>query len=250
MLEVKNIQFWRHDTLIINDLSMTIPSGKMTGVIGPNGAGKSTLLQLIAGLLAPSHGSIGFNGQDLIHCTAIARARFIGWLAQKNNIIWPLSVRDVLRLGTVDGSTVDDARIISVLERLGLSRFSNRSVLSLSGGEQGLVMLARLLISDAPCLLVDEPLQSLDPAHQFHVLSLLKEEAAAGRCILMVCHDLTLAARYCERLVLIDQGRAMMHDDTQKVIGSGLIETSFNINLQRFSANDDGETYSALVAMR
>jgi len=248
MLCLQSVTFWRQNTCVIDNVSLNMPSGQMTGVIGPNGAGKSTLFHLVTGLLTPSQGQISFSGQDLIQCSATTRAHIIGWLAQKNNISWPLTVRDILKLGVVDGVPVHDDEIHAVLARLGMLFCIDRSVLALSGGEQALVMLARLLMNDAPCLLIDEPLQSLDPAHQFQVLDILREEARAGRCVLMVCHDLNLASRYCDQLALIDKGRLLIHDTTQAVIDSGFIEQSFHVHFQHFSKNERGEAFSALVA--
>ena len=187
-------------------------SGGVIGLIGPNGAGKSTLVRAIAGLI-PAEGAILIDGAPVATITLRDRARRIAYLPQGQAVHWPLTVERLVALGRLPhlapfarpGET-DAQAIEHALERTGLQPLRDRPVAELSGGERARVLLARALAVEAPLLLADEPLAALDPAHQIEVMALLRAEAARGATVIAVLHDLTLAARWCDRLLLIDRG--------------------------------------------
>ena len=201
---------------VLDGVSLDFGAGGLVGVIGPNGAGKSSLLRAMLGLVAPEQGRVTIDGVALSQVPRKTLARRIAYLAQGQAIHWPLSVERLVSLGRLPHlapmsrvSPVEAAAIERAMERADVSRFRDRIVTELSGGERARVLLARALAVEADALLVDEPLAALDPGHQIDVMALLRREAEDGRLVVVVLHDLTIAARHCDRLVLLDAGRVV-----------------------------------------
>ncbi|WP_326525236.1 ABC transporter ATP-binding protein [Sphingomonas sp.] len=200
--------------LVLDALSLTLAPGSLVGVIGPNGAGKSTLLRAMTGLVAPDSGGIAIDGVPLPSVPRRDLARRIAYLPQGQTVHWPISVERLVSLGRLPHlapmsrvGARDATAIERAMERADVLRFRDRPATELSGGERARALLARALAVEAPALLVDEPLAALDPGHQIDVVELLRREAHAGLFVVVVLHDLTTAARYCDRLVLLDAGR-------------------------------------------
>ena len=201
---------------VLDRVSLDVATGGLVGVIGPNGAGKSTLLRALLGLLTPEQGGVTLDGVAIERMPRKDLARRIAYLAQGQTIHWPLSVERLVSLGRLPHlapmsrvAPDDAAAIARAMERADVSRFRDRIVTELSGGERARVLLARALAVEADALLVDEPLAALDPGHQIDVMALLRREAEDGRLVIVVLHDLTIAARHCDRLVLLDAGRVV-----------------------------------------
>jgi len=198
---------------VIRGISATLSPGALIGIIGPNGAGKSTLIRALLGLLAPSSGSVAL---DLAPISALPRkmiARSVAYLPQGQTLHWPLTVERLVALGRLPHLApmsrvgLEDLAIIeAAMARTDVEHLRSRPATELSGGERARVLLARALAVGAPGLIADEPLASLDPGHQIDVMELLAREAAAGSLVITVLHDLTMAARYCDRLLLLDRG--------------------------------------------
>ena len=187
--------------------------GTLTGVIGPNGAGKSTLARAALGLLRHS-GSITIDGVEAAALRPRDRARAIAWLPQGQSLHWPLSVERLVALGRLPHlaplqriGPADRAAIDAAMVEADVAHLRARTVTELSGGERARAMLARALATGAGALIADEPLAALDPAHQLATMALLRSRAAAGSTVIAMLHDLTLAARHCDRLILLDRGR-------------------------------------------
>ncbi|ATE59825.1 ABC transporter ATP-binding protein [Thauera sinica] len=222
---------------LIDGIDVELRAGELTGILGANGAGKSTLLKALAGLL-PCSGRIALDGRPL-HAYSIAeRARLVAYLAQGHAAHWPLPVREVVALGRLphgrgDGPH-DDAVIERALHATDIADLASRNVLTLSGGERARVMLARALAVTPRVLLADEPLAALDPAHQIRIMQLLAAEAAAGLAVGIVLHDLTLAARFCTRLVLLGHGRVLAAGAPRDVLGDDLLAAAFGIRAVHF----------------
>ena len=196
---------------VVADISAELAGG-LIGLIGPNGAGKSTLVRAIAGLL-PSEGAILIDDAPVASLAPRERAQRIAYLPQGQAVHWPLTVERLVGLGRLPHlapfarpSPIDEAAIENALTRTDLIGLRARSIDELSGGERARVLLARALAVEAPLLLADEPLAALDPAHQIEVMALLRAESTNGTTVIAVLHDLTLAARWCDRLLLVDQG--------------------------------------------
>jgi iron complex transport system ATP-binding protein len=199
---------------VVEDVSADLAGGALIGIIGPNGAGKSTLVRAALGLLPLSGGAIRVDGAPIGDIRRQDLARRIAYLPQGQTLHWPLSVERLVALGRLPHlgplsrlGEPDAAAIESAMARADVLDLRARDATQLSGGERARVMLARALAVGAKGLVADEPLASLDPGHQIDVMELLAREAHEGALVIAVLHDLTMAARYCDRLLLVDGGR-------------------------------------------
>ncbi len=189
----------------------------LVGLIGPNGAGKSSLLRVLSGLWRPSAGGDRHGGTAITALDGPARARRLAFLPPERDMSWPLPVSNVVALGRyphrgpfAPWSAEDDTAVERALVAVDVRHLKDRPVSELSNGERARVLLARALAVNAPILLVDEAIAALDPAHQLQVMDVLRGEADKGRLVMAVLHDLSLAQRYCDELLLMDHGR--IHD--------------------------------------
>lgn len=199
---------------ILSDGNLTARAGRVVGLIGPNGAGKTTLLRAILGLAPLARGAVTVDGVDMSAAPAHRRARTLAYLPQGGVIHWPITVERLVLLGRLPhlepwaSPGEEDRRAVeAALAAADVSSLCVRLATTLSGGERTRVLLARALATEAPVLLADEPVAALDPYHQLTIMALFRRLAAAGRAVVVVLHDLGLAARYCDDLVLIAKGK-------------------------------------------
>jgi iron complex transport system ATP-binding protein len=198
---------------VLHGISATLEPGTLIGVIGPNGAGKSTLARAMLGLLKPSAGRVLIDGRDVAAIPRGELAKRIAYLPQGQTLHWPLTVERLVALGRLPHlapfsriGEADHAAIERAMERADVGALRHRVATELSGGERARALIARALAVEAPALVVDEPLASLDPGHQIEVMALLREQARAGALVVAVLHDLTMAARHCDRLLVLRNG--------------------------------------------
>lgn len=199
---------------IVENVTASLGAGRLVALAGPNGAGKTTLLRAIAGLV-PASGTIRLDGDDLARLSPAARAKRASYLPQGHQVHWPLPARDVVALGRYPHgardparlSAADEAAVEAALDRAGVRALAERDVRTLSGGERARVMIARVLAAEAGLLLADEPTAALDPRHQLEVFAALKAEAARGVLVIAVTHDLLLAGRFADEVLLLHEGR-------------------------------------------
>jgi iron complex transport system ATP-binding protein len=221
MLEAREIVLERRGRRLLDGIDLTIAVGRVTAIIGPNGAGKSMLLRVLAGELSPNAGSVRLDGKELQTFSASALARRRAVVPQSTNLSFPFTVVEVVRLGaSVPGFDSIRTRAHEIadqaLNTVGLEDFAGRFYNELSGGEKQRVHIARALCQldaahrtegETAVLMLDEPTSSLDLAHQVRILDEARRQALIGRAVLIVIHDLNLAAAWADEIVLLSAGR-------------------------------------------
>ena len=229
---------------VLSQVSISMAAGEFVVVIGPNGAGKTTLLKAVAGL-TPASGAIAIGGTPLGRLSLAARARRVAYLPQGHVFHWPLAVVDIVGLGRLprgagaDLSAADRAAVAAAMRATGVAEDAERPVTTLSGGERARVAIARVLASEAPLILADEPTASLDPRYQLVVVDLLRRHAAGGGAVVAVLHDLGLAARVADRLVVIDEGEIVADGPPRAVLTAERLATTFGDNAEIVEMHED-----------
>ncbi|MES9942656.1 MAG: ATP-binding cassette domain-containing protein [Candidatus Thiodiazotropha sp. 6PLUC2] len=228
--------FKKSGQTILKQIDVHIDQGEVLGLIGPNGAGKSTLLRLLAGVAEPDQGRLTLAGKPVSAFTPKQRAQRIAYLPQLSEIAWPMSVERLVALGRLphlehwqQPTTEDMVLIETVMRQTDLIPFRHRAYNTLSGGEQARVQLARALVTEADILLADEPVSALDPAHQLDVMTLLSAYCKTGHAVIIVLHDLALAAHFCTRLQLLHQGATLAEGSVESVLSDQHLETAYAI---------------------
>ncbi len=221
---------------VLRDLDLALPGGRVTGLIGPNGAGKTTLLRALAGIVAAGSGTVTLDARPLARWPRRELARSVTYLAQEAPCSWAMAVRRIVALGRLPHlagwqrpGDADEQAIAGALREADVLHLADRNVLTLSGGERARVMLARALASGPRFLLADEPVAGLDPAHQLEVMALLKARAQAGMGVIVTLHDLTLAARFCDTLAIIADGRIKAEGPPEAVLTPALLASAFGV---------------------
>jgi iron complex transport system ATP-binding protein len=216
---------------VLDGAHISVQAGEVVGVLGPNGAGKTTLLRAMLGLTRLEAGSARLGGRAVTGLGDHERARLVGYLPQERRVAWSLPAWRIAALGAVDRPPAIARRIAhTALERVGLAALADRGALDMSGGERARVLLARLLAVEAPLLVADEPVAGLDPDAQLLVLDLLRQEAAKGRAIALTLHDLTLAARSCDRLVVLHEGRVVAEGAPREALTAEVLARVFRLS--------------------
>jgi iron complex transport system ATP-binding protein len=194
---------------VLDHVSLAVAPGEVVGLLGPNGAGKTTLMRAALGLL-PAEGAIRLGGAPLGRLSAQDRALRAAYLPQERTVAWAISVEALVALGRLPhraGAAADRAAVTAAIAAMDLAAMAARPVDQLSGGERGRALIARALAQEAPLLVADEPTAGLDPAHQLALMAAFRDLARNGRGVLVALHDLALAARWCDRVALLDAGR-------------------------------------------
>jgi iron complex transport system ATP-binding protein len=220
---------------IVRDASLSLGAGELVALVGPNGAGKTTLMRALAALL-PAQGAITLGGKPLNSLSPRERARAVAYLPQGHIFHWPMSVESVVMLGRAphadaySSTTLEDrAAVTRALVTTETQVFAERSVTTLSGGEKARVALARALATQAPVLLADEPTAALDPRHQLTVMELLRRAAHAGGAVLAIMHDLTLAARFADNVIVMDRGAIVADASPSEALSATRLAAVFGI---------------------
>jgi len=195
----------------LREVSARLAPGKVTGIVGPNGAGKTSLLRVALGLL-PHTGKVTVQDRALEDWSREALARTIAYLPQGGDAHWPVPARDLVTLGRLPHRDRDARAVADALARADAEAFAERRIDELSAGERARVLLARALATEAPVLLADEPAAFLDPAHQLRLMDLLRGEAARGTTVAVTLHDLALASRHCDEVLVLHEGRVAATD--------------------------------------
>lgn len=226
----------------LRDVSLRAGRGEVVGLIGPNGSGKSTLLRILYGALVPDSGYVEFDGSDVRRIPPKKLAQRVAVVVQEPPSDLMLSVADIVRLGRTphlgmfDRRGSEDERLAAeALDRVGLLHLASREFSGLSGGEKQRVLIARALAQEAECLLLDEPTNHLDISYQHQVLNLVRE---LGITAVVVLHDLNLAARYCDSIVLLSSGQLYAEGSPDEVLTKNTLEPVYNVTIERVAAAD------------
>jgi iron complex transport system ATP-binding protein len=264
-LDARNISFAYRERLVLNDVSLSLGEGEFLGLLGPNGSGKSTFLKNLLGFLKPSGGRIVFSGTDSridgqinsqiegqtdgravsraislagTEYSRVERAKRLAFVPQNSRPPASLSVRDVVLMGRLPHirdrwagyGKADKEKVEETLEALGIACMGERDVASLSGGEMQKVIIGRCLVQEGDILLLDEATQGLDLNHTIEIMELMKKKAEReGKSIVAVLHDLNLASQYCDRIVLLKNGRVRYQGNPREVLSEEVVEDIYGI---------------------
>ncbi|MEB8336097.1 ABC transporter ATP-binding protein [Streptomyces endophyticus] len=218
---------------LVRDLSLDVPEGHVVGLVGPNGSGKSTALRCVYRALRPTSGAVRVGGDDLSRLTLRRGAQLIAAMTQDGAVDLDFTVEEAVALGRAPHlrgnqrlSRREREVCAATMERLGIRHLSDRGVLTLSGGERQRVLVARALVQDPEILVLDEPTNHLDVRHQVQLLALLRE---SGLTVLIVLHDLNLAAAACDRIGVLSQGRLVTAGTPKDVLTPELVRDVFGV---------------------
>lgn len=235
-LSVENLSVSLEGRPIVRGVSFEAARGEIVGLIGGNGVGKSTLLRALAGVVAPDAGVIRLDGAALSPKASKTRARQVAFMPQGQSVHWPIDVHQLVALGRLPHlgplsaiSAADEAAVSRAMIRADVAALAQRAATSLSAGERARALLARALAVEAEVLLADEPTAALDPLHQLQVMGLLRDLAREGRLVVVVLHDLALAARYCDRLLLMKDGRILAAGDPATVLTRETLAEAYGV---------------------
>jgi iron complex transport system ATP-binding protein len=225
---------------VLKNISLALSPGHLVALVGPNGAGKTTLLRALAGLV-PSDGAIHVGGDALSSLPLRERARRFAYLPQGHIVHWPLPARDIVALGRYPHGATDPARltlrdteaVLRAMQATDVVEFSDRRVTELSGGERSRVALARVLAVEAPVILADEPTASLDPRHQIDVMKSLRQAADKAALVIVVTHDLGLAARFADIVLVLSEGRLASQGAPAEALSDDIMGNVFRISAYR-----------------
>lgn len=255
LIEAREVRVAFETREILRRPSLKAAEGELIGLVGPNGAGKSTLLRVLAGLLRPSEGTVFLDGRPMAELSRRERSRLIGYVPQDIRIDFPLTAEQVVLLGRhphsrrlSTDSAQDYALAALALERVGLAAFRDRKVSTLSGGERQLVMLARALCGEPRVLLLDEPVSALDLKHQLLALAIVRDTVDAGAAGVVVLHDLNLASRFCDRVLVIHHGQVRAAGAASEVLRPSLLREAYGVGVA--VRHDDLIDRPSVVAVR
>jgi iron complex transport system ATP-binding protein len=236
---------------LVDGVDLEISGGEMVAIVGPNGAGKSTLLRMLSGDLRPSHGRVELARRDIVSYSPRELALRRAMLSQHVHVTFPFTVEEIVEMGTSGRSRAASRPLVEqALQEVGLERFRDRQLPTLSGGEQQRAHFARVLVQLASgealhgpgMLLLDEPTSSLDLRHQIDLVESARRRAASGTAVLAILHDLNLAMRFADRIVLLHRGRLAAIGEPRTTITSERIRELFEVDVA-IRHTDDGVPY-------
>lgn len=246
LLSFEDLSLTLRGRQILDNISGQFQPGRVTVILGANGAGKSSLLSCLSGLREPQSGTVTLDDHALLSLDGKERGRLIGLLPQRPDIHWNVDVKTLVGLGRLPHSgrwgmiATDHEAVANAMEATDCTALAERKAMRLSGGEQGRVLLARVLAGEPKWLLADEPLASLDPAHQFDVLERLKNYAAAGNGVIVVLHDLTQAARFADDIMVMKDGAILAAGPRDEVMTAEIMAQAYGVEVQ-IGTSDTGE---------
>jgi iron complex transport system ATP-binding protein len=257
-LQVNNLEFGYKDDLVIKDISFNVKKGKFISIIGPNGSGKSTLLKTLNNLYRPSKGQILLEGRDINSFKKREIAQKIALVPQDTNIDYDFTVEDIVMMGRhpyknrFEKENDNDYKIINqALEMTNTLGLKKRLITEISGGERQRVIIAKALAQEPSMIFLDEPTSNLDINHQMDILNLLKTfNEEQETTVVLVIHDINLAARYSDEIILLDKGRILGKGSPEEVITVKNIEQAYNMKVAIEKNKYTGTTYLTPIEIR
>ena len=234
--------------MLLDGVGLTVAAGEMIAIIGPNGAGKSTLLRLLSGDLRPNAGDVRLKQRDIGSYTPRELAAHRAVLSQHINVTFPFTVEEIVLMGAGDRSLREAGALVdAALDEVGLTHFRDRQLPTLSGGEQQRVHFARVLVQLAcgeaehgpGLLLLDEPTSSLDLRHQIDLVETARRRAAGGTAVMAILHDLNLAIRFADRLIVLNGGKLAADGPRTEVVTPEIIRDIFEIDAVVHKGDDE-----------
>lgn len=255
-IKVENLCVRQGENFALDNVSFQANRNTFVGIIGPNGSGKSTLLSALSGLLPVRSGAIEIGGKALSGLGNIERAKCLSYLPQARPVHWSITVEELVLLGRyawgdvgrgfgMKGSVdqgLDKKAVDNALASTNANHLRERHMHTLSGGEQARIHLARALAGNTPILLADEPTNALDPGHQFSLMAMLQARANENRLVMAAIHDFSLAARYCDVLLVLDEGCLMAQGTPREVLTGGVLNDIFKVD-GYFQSDERGENF-------
>ena len=245
MIEAGGVAHRYGDVVVVDGVDLRVPTGATVGLVGPNGSGKTTLLRTLYGALQPTAGHVELDGTEVGQVSRSALARQVAVVVQEHSGDLPMRVADLVLLGRLPHqrlssrpSAHDRAVATAALRRVGALHLATRDYAGLSGGEMQRVLIARALTQQAEHLLLDEPTNHLDIRYQHEVLDLV---ATLPASVVVVLHDLNLAARYCDHVVLLEAGRVVAQGTPDEVLVPAVLEPVYEVEVRRVDL--DGELH-------
>ncbi|WP_029087609.1 ABC transporter ATP-binding protein [Brevundimonas aveniformis] len=238
-LSIRNLHARQGAREVVSGVNLEVPPREMVALVGPNGAGKSTLMLAAAGLHRITRGESRLDGEVIHKVDVVQRSLRLGYLPQERRLAWGMPALEVAALGA-PFSTPPAARERGreALALFGIEDLAATSVFALSGGERARVLLARLFATQASLLMADEPVAGLDPDAQLMCLERLRDHSRAGGSVLVTLHDLTLAARFADRVAVLDQGRIVSDGPPEDALSPRVLKTVFGLKAQWIEAGD------------
>ena len=235
-LEGRGLAFAYDGRLVFSDVSVALAPFELVALVGPNGAGKSTLLHVLLGLLSPKSGLVMLDGRHISELSRREIAQRVAFLPQQTHSDFAFTVRELVAMGRMPHlgrfrpeGPEDTAAIEGALERTDTRMFADRLASELSGGERQRVLLARAIAQSTDLLLLDEPTSSLDLGHQLEVIGLLRALVDGGKAAAVALHDLSLAARFADRIIVLSEGKIAAEGRPRDVITEELLARHFHI---------------------
>lgn len=239
MLEIKNLNFGYETNIILSDINLIFSEGEFVGIIGPNGAGKSTLLKIIDGILPCQKDQVLLNNVAVGAYTRKQLSQIISYLPQEIEFAFSYTVDEVVRMGrfpylkALGYYNHEDEHVIkNAMRIMDIERFIQRNFNELSGGEKQRVLIASALVQQPRILLLDEPTSALDLHHQIEIYQILKDQQRTKKLtIIIVTHDINLAAQYCDRMVIVHQGKIISDGTADEVLKFQTLQEIFGVKV-------------------
>jgi iron complex transport system ATP-binding protein len=240
VLDAKSVSMVIGGATLVDAIDLRIDGGEMVAIVGPNGAGKSTLLRLLSGELRPTRGKVQLKQRDLHSYAPRQLALHRAMLSQHVSVTFPFTVEEIVQMGAGDSGRAAAQRLVdAALHEVGLNDFRHRKLPTLSGGEQQRAHFARVLVQLAcgeavhgpGLLLLDEPTSSLDLRHQIDLVETARQRARHGTAVIAILHDLNLAMRFADRIILLHQGRLAIDGGPRETMTAEVIKRTFEVDV-------------------